>query len=161
MPSQSTCRSDINWLQVLAPTGLSRDEIWKHLFLTKQRQNPFVEGRYSGADYEEVARKWEATKLYFLGYKSCTRPSVLTWQWLFMALISTTLLHSLQSMGPKLFMHVAGRPRTVPTVLRGTPSLMSVMYHTSARTLLPLAPPLHGGKTGMTTTQWATNSIRG
>ena len=64
---------DINWveldkkLQVLAPTGLSRDEIWKHLFLTKQRQNPFVEGRYSGADYEEVARKWEATKLYFLG----------------------------------------------------------------------------------------------
>ena len=33
----------INWveldkkLQVLAPTGLTRDEIWKHLFLTKQR----------------------------------------------------------------------------------------------------------------------------
>ena len=51
---------DINWveldkkLQVLAPTGLSRDEIWKHLFLTKQRQNPFVEGRYSGADYRGV-----------------------------------------------------------------------------------------------------------
>ena len=72
---------DINWeeldkkLQVLAPTGLSRDEIWKHLFLTKQRQNPFVEGRYSGADYEDVARKWEATKLYFQDYKSCTRPS--------------------------------------------------------------------------------------
>ena len=74
---------DINWeeldkkLQVLAPTGLSRDEIWKHLFLTKQRQNPFVEGRYSGADYEDVARKWEATKLYFQGDKSCTRPSSL------------------------------------------------------------------------------------
>ena len=65
----------INWveldkkLQVLAPTGLTRDEIWKHLFLTKQRQNPFVEGRCSGADCEDVKRKWEATKLYFQEYK--------------------------------------------------------------------------------------------
>ena len=71
---------DINWeqldkkLQVLAPTGLNREEIWKHLFITKHRQNPFVEGRYSGADYEEVKQKWEATKLYFLDYKSCSRP---------------------------------------------------------------------------------------
>ena len=55
-----------------------------------------------------------------------------------------------------------GRPRTVPTVLRGTPSLMSVMCHTSTITLLPLAQtPFHDGKTGMTTTQWATNSIQG
>ena len=60
---------------MLAPTGLTRDEIWKHLFLTKQRQNLFVEGRYSGADYEDVKRKWEATKLYFQDYKKDgTRP---------------------------------------------------------------------------------------
>ena len=72
---------DIRWvdlenkLQVLAPTGLTREEIWKHLFLTKQRQNPFVEGRYTGADYEDVERKWEAKKLYFLDYKKDgTRP---------------------------------------------------------------------------------------
>ena len=71
---------DINWgeldkkLQVLAPTGLTRDKIWKHLFITKHRQNPFVEGRYSGADYDEVEQKWEATKLYFRDYKSCSRP---------------------------------------------------------------------------------------
>ena len=75
------CNLDITWvdlekkLQVLAPTGLTRDEIWKHLFLTKQRQNPFVEGRYTGADYEDVKRKWEAKKLYFQDYKKDgTRP---------------------------------------------------------------------------------------
>ena len=33
-----------------------------------------MEGRYSGADYEEVEQKWEATKLYFRDYKSCSRP---------------------------------------------------------------------------------------
>ena len=159
---------DINWveldkkLQVLAPTGLSRDEIWKHLFLTKQRQNPFVEGRYSGADYEEVARKWGQPSYTFWVTRVVPVLPVLTWQWIFVALILTTLLHRLQSMSPKLFMHVAGRPRTVPTVLRGTPPLMSVMNHTSAITLLPLAQtPFLDGKTGMTTTQWATNSIRG
>ena len=48
---------DISWLeldrklQALAPTGLTREQIWQHLFLTKHRQNPFVEGRYKGADY--------------------------------------------------------------------------------------------------------------
>ena len=37
---------DIRWvdfkdkLEVLAPTGLTRDDIWRHLFLTKQRKNP-------------------------------------------------------------------------------------------------------------------------
>ena len=34
-----------------------------------------MEGRYSGANYEDVKRKWEATKLYFQDYKKdCTRP---------------------------------------------------------------------------------------
>ena len=71
---------DISWLeldkklQVLAPTGLTREQIWQHLFLTKHRQNPFVEGRYKGADYKEVEKKWKATKEYFLDYKRCTRP---------------------------------------------------------------------------------------
>ena len=60
-------------LQVLASTGLTRDEIWKHLFLTKQRQNPFVER--SRADFQDVERKWEAAKLHFQDYKKdCTRP---------------------------------------------------------------------------------------
>ena len=72
---------DIRWvdleneLQVLAPTGLTREDIWKHLFLTKQRKNPFVEGSYTGEDFEDVKRKWEAKKLYFLDYKKDgTRP---------------------------------------------------------------------------------------
>ena len=62
-------------LQVLAPTGLTREDIWKHLFLTKQRKNPFVEGCYTGEDLEDVKRQWEAKKLYFLDYKKDgTRP---------------------------------------------------------------------------------------
>ena len=72
---------DIRWvdleekLQVLAPTGLTREDIWKHLFLTKQRKNPFVEGCYTGEDLEDVKRQWEAKKLYFLDYKKDgTRP---------------------------------------------------------------------------------------
>ncbi len=30
-------------IEVLAPTGLTRDDIWRHLFLTKQRKNPYEE----------------------------------------------------------------------------------------------------------------------
>ena len=60
---------DIRWvdlenkLQVLAPTGLTREDIWKHLSLIKQRKNPFVEGSYTGEDFEDVKRKWEALDL--------------------------------------------------------------------------------------------------
>ena len=66
---------DIRWvdleekLEVLAPTGLTRDDIWRHLFLTKQRKNPYVEGCYNGEDLEDVKRQWEAKKEYFLRYK--------------------------------------------------------------------------------------------
>ena len=52
-------------LQVPAPTGLTREQLWRHLFVTKHRQNLFVEGKYKGVDYKEVERKWEATKKYF------------------------------------------------------------------------------------------------
>ena len=50
---------DISWqeldkkLQALAPIGLTGEQLWQHLFLTKHRQNPFVEGRY-----EWIAKKW-------------------------------------------------------------------------------------------------------
>ena len=38
-------------------------------------KNPFVEGSYTGEDFEDVKRKWEAKKLYFLDYKKdCTLP---------------------------------------------------------------------------------------
>ena len=66
---------DIRWvdlkekLEVLAPTGLTRDDIWRHLFLTKQCKNPYEEGCYTGEDLEDVERKWEAKQKYFLEYK--------------------------------------------------------------------------------------------
>ena len=71
---------DIRWheldkkLQVPAPTGLTREQLWRHLFVTKHRQNPFKEGKYTGVDYKEVERKWEVTKEYFQDYKGFTRP---------------------------------------------------------------------------------------
>ena len=52
-------------LEVLAPTGLTRDDIWRHLFLTKQRKNPYEEGCYTGEDVEDVKQKWEDKKHYF------------------------------------------------------------------------------------------------
>ena len=66
---------DIRWsdlkdkLEVLAPTGLTRDDIWRHLFLTKQRKNPYEEGCYTGEDVEDVKQKWEDKKHYFEQYK--------------------------------------------------------------------------------------------
>ena len=54
---------------MLAPTGLTKNDIWRHLFLTKQRKNPYVEGCYNGEDFEDVKRQWEAKKEYFLEYK--------------------------------------------------------------------------------------------
>ena len=53
----------------VAPTGLTRNNIWRHLFLTKQRKNPYEEGCFTGEDLEDVKRKWEAKKEYFLQYK--------------------------------------------------------------------------------------------
>ena len=64
---------DIRWsdlkdkLEVLAPTGLTRDDIWRHLFLTKQRT--YEEGCYTGEDVEDVKQKWEDKKHYFEQYK--------------------------------------------------------------------------------------------
>ena len=69
------CNVDIRWsdlkdkLEVLAPTGLTREDIWGHLFLTKQRKNPYEEGCYTGEDVEDVKQKWEAKKHYFEQYK--------------------------------------------------------------------------------------------
>ena len=62
---------DIRWsdlkdkLEVLAPAGLTREDIWGHLFLTKQRKDPYEEGCYTGEDVEDVKQKWEAKKHYF------------------------------------------------------------------------------------------------
>ena len=66
---------DIRWsdlkdkLEVLVPTGLTREDIWRHLFLTKQRKNPYEEGCYTGEDVEDVKQKWEDKKHYFEQYK--------------------------------------------------------------------------------------------
>ena len=158
---------DIRWvdleekLQVLAPTGLTREDIWKHLFLTKQRKNPFVEGCYTGEDLEDVKRQWEAKKLYFLDYKRMAPVlRVLTWPWHFMALVLTTLRRNMQLKDPRPYMHVDGGRKTVLTVLRGVHSLMFVMHLSAMTMLLPLAQmPIQNGGTGMKTMLWDINFI--
>ena len=141
-----------NKLQVLAPTGLTREDIWRHLFLTKQRKNPFVEGSYTGEDFEDVKCKWEAKKLYFLDYKKDgTRPPCID---LAMA------LRRMQLKDPRHYMHVDGRRKTVLTVLRGMLSLMFVMHLSTMTMLLPLAQmPIHNGGTGMKIMLWDINFI--
>ena len=65
---------DINWhelsrkLNVAEPTGLTREQLWDLLFVIKHRQNPFQEGKYKGANFNEVKRKWYVTKETFQGY---------------------------------------------------------------------------------------------
>ena len=76
----SAIKKNIRWhelarkLQVPAPTGLTREQLWRHLFVLKHRQNPFKEGKYKGVDFEEVERRWELTKERFQDYKEFTRP---------------------------------------------------------------------------------------
>ena len=91
---------DIRWsdlkdkLEVLAPTGLTREDIWLHLFLTKQRKNPYEEGCYTGEDVEDVKQKWEAKKHYFEQYKKdAVVLLALTWIPQFKDLTLTTLQH--------------------------------------------------------------------
>ena len=61
----------IRWIDLaekleVAHTGLTKNDIWRHLFLTKQLKNPYEEGCYNGEDFEDVKRQWEAKKEYFL-----------------------------------------------------------------------------------------------
>ena len=85
---------------------------------------------------------------------------VLTWQWHFMASVLTILQRRMQLKDPRHDMHVDGRLKTVPTVLRGTLSLMFVIHLSTMITLLPLAQmPIHDGGTGMRTMLWDVNFI--
>ena len=40
------------------PTGLSREELWQLLFVTKHRANPWQEQEYRGANWREVRSAW-------------------------------------------------------------------------------------------------------
>ena len=90
------CNVDIRWsdlkdkLEVLARTH--RDDIWRYLFLTKQRKNPYEEGCYTGEDVEDVKQKWEAKKHYFAQYKKDgARPPCIDLDTAIKALTLTTL----------------------------------------------------------------------
>ena len=71
---------DIRWhelskkIQVLKPTGLTREQLWHHLFVLKHRQNPFQERKYKGVDFEEVERRWNLAKGNFRGYQGLNCP---------------------------------------------------------------------------------------
>ena len=61
----------IDWSKLYAykPTGLSREDLWAHLFVTKHRANPHQEREYQGADRDAVYDRWYQEKRYIGAYK--------------------------------------------------------------------------------------------
>ena len=158
---------DIRWsdlkdkLEVLAPTGLTREDIWRHLFLTKQRKNP-----YEGA--ATLEKTWKMSnrngRIRSIISSNTRRMSLallaLIWIEPFLALTLTTLQHFRQLKTQKLYMHVDGRPRKVRTVSRGEPCLM---YETRLSRMIMQLPPAQmtnrDGDAGMETMLWDINII--
>ena len=61
----------LEWkLQSSKPTGLSREHLWNHLFVTKHRQNPFQEREYQGSESGAVWAKWYEDRAYIGAYKT-------------------------------------------------------------------------------------------
>ena len=159
---------DIRWsdlkdkLEVLVPTGLTRDDIWRHLFLTKQRKNPYEEGCYTGEDVEDVKQKWEDKKHYFEQYKKdVPRPPCIDLERAILGFnIDNSAAFFRQLMTQKLYTHVDGRPRKVRTALRGEPFLM---YETRLSRMIMQLPPAQmanrDGDAGMETMLWDINII--
>ena len=71
---------DIKWqalykkLYVFKPTGLTRDHLWQHLFVTKHRANPWQEREYQGADRDEVYGRGYQEQRYMDAYRVITHP---------------------------------------------------------------------------------------
>ena len=61
-------------LYVSKPTGLTRTQLWQHLFVTKHRQNPYQEHKYQGDDENEVRSRWNQAKDYIGAYRGMTYP---------------------------------------------------------------------------------------
>ena len=62
--------SKLSWkLYTYKPTGLSREDLWTHLFVTKHRANPYQEREYQGADQDAVYDRWYQDKRYIGAYK--------------------------------------------------------------------------------------------
>ena len=60
-------------LYAYKPTGLTRGELWEHLFITKHRANPYQEREYQGADRDAVYERWYQGQRY-MGACKVTKP---------------------------------------------------------------------------------------
>ena len=65
-------------LYTMWPTGLSRETLWRNLFLEKHRSNPWVEREYWGVDHRQVYADWSAARRYTDAYKGFRQPTVLS-----------------------------------------------------------------------------------
>ena len=61
-------------LYAFKPTGLTRAELWEHLFVTKHRANPWQEREYQGPYRDEVYGQWYQEKRHMDAYKVSTFP---------------------------------------------------------------------------------------
>ena len=65
----------LSWkLYAYKPTGLTRDDLWAQLFVTKHRANPYQEREYQGADRDEVYERWYQEQRYIGAYKVIKPP---------------------------------------------------------------------------------------
>ena len=147
-------------LEVLAPTGLTRDDIWRHLFLTKQRKNPYEERLLHWTRRGRCQNRNGRIRSIILSNTRRMALALLALIWieLLLALTLTTLQHFRQLKTQKLYMHVDGRPKKVRTVSRGE---LCLMYETSLSRMIMQLPPVQmanqDGDAGMETLLWEFN----
>ena len=135
---------DIHWLElskklyVLKPTGLTREQLWHHLFVLKHRQNPFQERRYKGDDEEEVKNRWNQAKEYFRAYQGMSCPFSINVEVAIGVSTLTTKPPRKQFVMPRLFMRVGGKPRKAPTESKSNYFRMFVIVEMSGMLLRQL-----------------------
>ena len=148
-------------LKCLPPPGLTREDIWRHLFLTKQRKNPMRRAATLEKTWKMSNRNGRIRSIISSNTRRMSLALLaLIWIEPFLALTLTTLQHFRQLKTQKLYMHVDGRPRKVRTVSRGEPCLM---YETRLSRMIMQLPPAQmanrDGDAGMETLLWDINII--
>ena len=158
---------DIRWsdlkdkLEVLAPTGLTRKDIWRHLFPQSSARTPMRRAATLEKTWKMSNRNGRIRSIISSNTRRMSLALLaLIWIEPFLALTLTTLQHFRQLKTQKLYMHVDGRPRKVRTVSRGEPCLM---YETRLSRMIMQLPPAQmanrDGDAGMETMLWDINII--
>ena len=118
---------DINWqalsrkLYAFKPTGLTRAELCKHLFVTKHRANPWQERECQGPYRDEVYGQWYQEKRYMDAYKVSTYPFCINVEVAMAGFnIDNVAANLRRSRMPRLGMLADGKLKKAPTESRNS-----------------------------------------